>query len=266
MTEEPKQLGSLDLNIKDKFPDALFNELNRLSGGIKWSMDEPNLLNAESVVAIMPFLRNEKSVTVVEDGDLDEDRYRVTIIVNGEIFKIYGKKEREERNVPDTAFLPNLNKLRDYLNNPQAKVLYIGSNSDRSAKEVFDNNAINLDMQGDRLSPGDVKADATKTPFRDGAFDLVVLKNSYDIIRNSELRREIYRILKNGGILFYAANTNALYEKGRNLEIDEDRQSTKAGIDKVYLEGDSTRFESLDMPEMVFAEDMNVLKAVKILE
>jgi len=261
MTEKLKQS---DWSVtRGKFPEVLFNELNRLSGGLKWSMDKPNFLYAESLAAIIPFLRNSRDVKVVEDGDYDEHRQSLMIEINGEIFKIYERNELKASEVMDKVFSPNLEVIRNYLNNPQARVLYIGSNSDRSAKDVFGNNAINLDLQGDRLSSGDVKADATKTPFPDSTFDLVVLKNSNDIIQNPELRKEIYRILRNGGVLFNSANTGPEYERGRDVEVDERRLLTRAGIDRVYLEDDEAHFEPLDIHGIHFAKDMTLLKVVK---
>ncbi|MDA1060379.1 MAG: methyltransferase domain-containing protein [bacterium] len=248
---------------REKFPDALFDALNSLSGGLVWSVDRVNVLNAESVRDIMPFLRDSQDVAVVDDGDYDEYRESVSITVNGQVFKIYGRKERRENEIPDKAFSTNLEVIRDHLNNPGARVLYVGSNDDQTVKTVFGSSAINMDLQGDVLNPGDVKADATRTPFPDNAFDLVVLKNSNDIIRNPELRAEIHRILRNGGVLFSAANTNPEYERGVSTEVDEARRLAREDVDKVYLEDGTGRFKALDIPGIHFAEDMTLLGNVK---
>lgn len=246
-----------------KFPEGLFDQLNQISGGLKWSMDNPNTLNAVSIVKLVPFLRSNAQVQVVEDGEPDENRHKIKIRVGEEIFTIYGRHEIEKTSASEAVFTPNLESIRNYLNNPGAKVLYVGGNSDRSVKNIFGSNAINLDIQGDTLSSGDVKADAKKTPFANSTFDLVVLRNSTDIIRDPELKKEIYRILKNGGVLFSAVHTTPEYKKGDDQEVDEYRKSTKTDIDRVYLEGEETQFEGLTIPGIHFEEDMTLLRAMK---
>lgn len=248
---------------RQNFPAGLFAELDNLGGGMKWSLDQVNMLLVDSVVAIMPFLRSRSDLVVEDDGEYDEWRGRVTIKVNGQNFIIRGRKEIAAANLPDVAFLPNLEVIKTYLDNPEARVLYLGSNTDQSAKEVFGKNAVNMDIQGDVLGPGDVRADATKSPFRDETFDVVVMKNSNDIIRDAELIKELHRILKNGGILFYAAGTHSDYQRGVNVEIDAERSFLRDDIEKVYIEDGTNRFERIEIPGMRFAEDMVLLKVVK---
>jgi len=126
---------------------------------------------------------------------------------------VYGRAERETKAGKILAV------LMDFLSAPldQLRVLDLGCSSGiitnflgRHFREVtgldIDREALAFAARTKALNAGFMCADALELPFRGGSFDVVICAHVYEHVADSgRLMNEIFRVLKKGGVCFFAA-------------------------------------------------------------
>ncbi|MBI4232389.1 class I SAM-dependent methyltransferase [Candidatus Peregrinibacteria bacterium] len=216
------------LGSREELPDAFLLELSKKFGNVRWSDEHKGRLIVDSLEApietggsdliyLEGYLANVPGVKVVKSpyGGFTN----VIFEFNGKKYEVFGRKEvqinYEFGSSRDRVFLANLESLKDVLP-PNPRVLYLGAYADPSVRKVFGPSVTAVDISGDHLKPGDVKADARNLPFKSDSFDLVVMKDGLNFNLDPIVKNEVIRVLSYNGLVF---NTMTMEREGRDIRL-----------------------------------------------
>lgn len=218
LREGESELDSTDVQIlREKFPKDLESLLNQEFEGLKWSDTLPHAMIMDSMgsrdgVSLYNF--------IFDRGYNVEFHTNAIVLRVGDVeFLIYGKEETCDLSRGDFKYYNNLARLREILGDG-AKALNLGGGGEPLVKEFFGQNALNLDISRDFLGPGDIQADAANIPLEDSSLDLVVMREFGPWI-NSTVVGEVGRVLRNGGLVYFAAqNPDRLFLNDKKFNFE----------------------------------------------
>jgi len=273
--------------IRSKIPPDLMAQITEKFGNPKWSDCRGSVLIVDSLEGYAEpgsnrLLYFHEFISGV--GGVDDLLVGVNFVefsLDGQKFVVEGK--REQRFVDDFLekdgyFAGGLEALNGYLPS-DARVLYLGSGGEMSVKREFGDRCVNLDLSGNYLEAGDIRADGRNMPFKDETFDMVVLRGMAHVIEDPDLIVEISRVLKNGGLVFYPQITrigerdilndpHSSDDPSEPIDVYKERAASEIlgyrdRINSVFLEHSPFEFEPVEVPGMERREYMSVLRVKK---
>lgn len=261
-----------NIGSREDIPDSFMLDLSQKFGNARWSDVHKGRIIVDSLEArieagSMDLIYLDGYLATIPGVKVVKSSYggfsNVAFELRGKKYEIFGRRETvsnyEFGSSKDRVFMANLASLRDVLP-PNPRVLYLGANADPTARKVFGQSVVAVDISGDHLRPGDVKADAARLPFESDSFDLVVMKDSANFNLDPRVKNELIRVLDYGALIF---NTMTMEHNSMDIRYaasEDGRTSSEMASEFRDLYTDGGNFVNVEGVDIDGLEQSSLLR------